>query len=54
MVPSDPNDNKFLELAVDGNAEYIVTGDKDLLVLSSFKNILIITPARFLEMFPIV
>ncbi len=32
----DPKDNKFLELAVDGNAKYIVTGDKDLLVLHPF------------------
>jgi len=26
----DPKDNKFLELAVDGSASHIVTGDKDL------------------------
>ena len=35
----DPKDNKFLELAVDGNAEYIITGDKDLFVLHPFRNI---------------
>ncbi|MCW3109855.1 MAG: Nucleotide binding protein PINc [Segetibacter sp.] len=46
----DSKDNKFLELAVDGNAEYIITGDKDLLVLHPFRNISIITPASFLEM----
>lgn len=47
----DAKDNKFLELAVDGNAEYIITGDKDLLVLNPFRNISIITPAAFLEKF---
>ena len=45
----DPKDDKFLELAVNGNADMIVTGDQDLLVLSPFKNIPIITPASYLE-----
>ena len=45
----DPKDDKFLELAVNGNADIIVTGDQDLLVLSPFQQILIITPASYLE-----
>lgn len=45
----DPKDDKFLELAVNGNANMIVTGDQDLLVLSPFKKIPIITPASYLE-----
>lgn len=45
----DPKDNKFLELAVNGNACYIVTGDEDLLVLRSFRGISIVTPKQFLE-----
>jgi uncharacterized protein len=44
----DPKDNKFLELAVDGNADYIVTGDADLLVLHPFRGIQILTPRDFL------
>ena len=44
----DPKDNKFLELAVDGNADYIVTGDADLLVLHPFREIQILTPRDFL------
>ena len=32
----DPKDDKFLELAVDGKADWIVTGDKDLLELSPY------------------
>jgi uncharacterized protein len=47
----DPKDNKFLELAVAGNADCIVTGDKDLLVLDPFRNIRIITPKDFLSQF---
>ena len=45
----DPKDDKFLELAVNGNADLIVTGDDDLLVLNPFRGIPIITPASYLE-----
>ena len=34
----DPKDNKFLELAVSGEADFIVSGDQDLLVLNPFRN----------------
>lgn len=44
----DPKDNKYLELALSGNADCIVTGDKDLLVLHPFHGISIITPRDFL------
>ena len=44
----DPNDDKFLELALSGNATHIITGDHDLLALHPFRNIPIITPATFL------
>lgn len=44
----DPNDDKILELATNGDADYIVTGDDDLLVMNPFRNIAIITPAEFL------
>jgi putative PIN family toxin of toxin-antitoxin system len=47
----DPKDNKFLELAVAGNADCIVTGDNDLLVLNPFRNIRIITPKEFIDQF---
>jgi uncharacterized protein len=45
----DPKDDKFLELAVCGQAEYIVTGDADLIVLHPFRGIQILTPSAFLE-----
>jgi putative PIN family toxin of toxin-antitoxin system len=45
----DPKDDKFLELAVNGQATCIVTGDQDLLALHPFRAIPILTPARFVE-----
>jgi len=44
---SDPNDDKFLELAVAASAGHILTGDEDLLCLDPFRNIRITTVASF-------
>lgn len=46
----DSKDNKFLELAVSGHATHIVTGDSDLLVLSPFQDIQILSPSSFLAL----
>ncbi len=43
----DPKDDKFLELAVNGHADLVVTGDVDLLVLNPFRGIPVMTPASF-------
>jgi putative PIN family toxin of toxin-antitoxin system len=43
----DPDDDKFLELAVNGHADAVISGDDDLLVLDTFRGIPIITPAAF-------
>ena len=51
QVCRDPKDNMILELAVSGNADYIITGDADLLVLNPFRGISIVTPADFLTLF---
>lgn len=45
----DPKDDKFLELAVNGRADAIVSGDADLLALDAFRGIPIITPAAFVH-----
>src|SRR3989338_7106922 len=45
----DKKDNKIIECAFDGKADYIVTGDPDLLELKEFKNIRIITAKDFLK-----
>ena len=47
----DEKDNYLLALAQDTNAEYLVTGDKDLLTLESFGNTQIIRFRRFNELF---
>lgn len=45
----DPKDDMYLELALSGQADCIITNDEDLLVLNPFENIPIITPKEFLE-----
>jgi putative PIN family toxin of toxin-antitoxin system len=46
-VCRDQDDVKILGLAVAANADYIVTGDKDLLVLKKFQGVPIVTPRLF-------
>jgi putative PIN family toxin of toxin-antitoxin system len=48
----DPDDDKFLELAVAGEANIIVSGDSDLLTLDPFRDIRIVSPGTFVEEFP--
>lgn len=48
----DPRDDKFLEVALHGRANVIITGDQDLLVLHPLQEIAILTPAKFLEQRP--
>ncbi len=46
----DPRDDMFLEIAVNGAASFLITGDPDLLVLHPFRGISIITPDSFLKL----
>ena len=43
----DPKDDMFLEAAVNGRADMIVSGDRDLLALHPFRGIPILTPSDF-------
>ena len=45
----DTKDNQFLEVAMNGNADYLITGDQDLLVLRPFQEIQIMTVQEFLS-----
>jgi putative PIN family toxin of toxin-antitoxin system len=45
----DPRDDKFLEVAVHGRADLILSGDTDLLTLHPFQGIAILTPVDYLE-----
>lgn len=51
-VSRDPDDNRVLEAAVAGEADYIVTGDRDLLELGSHAGIGVVTPAAFMKLLP--
>ena len=48
-VRDDPDDNRILECALAGNAEFVVTGDKDLLRLRQHGKIRILLESEFLE-----
>ena len=48
----DPHDDKFLSLAASGRADYLITGDQDLLVLRSFEKVRIVTVSEFTGLFP--
>ncbi|MEK7611024.1 MAG: putative toxin-antitoxin system toxin component, PIN family [Patescibacteria group bacterium] len=45
----DPKDNQILDLSLAGQASFLVTGDKDLLTLKSFRDTKILRPKDFLE-----
>ena len=47
----DPKDDKFLDVAFSGQAKAILTGDQDLLVLQTFQDLAILTPALFLAVY---
>jgi putative PIN family toxin of toxin-antitoxin system len=49
VVDQDPDDNKILEAAVEGKADYVVTGDTDLLTMKAYDGIQIVPPAQFLK-----
>ena len=50
FISRDQNDNKIIQCAVDGNVDYIITGDKDLLVLSNYESIKIMNPKDYLKL----
>jgi hypothetical protein len=47
VIRDDPADNRVLEAAVSAQADYIVSGDHDLLNLKTYEGVQIVTPARF-------
>jgi len=50
VIVEDPDDNKFLEAAIAGKADYILSGDQHLLHLGTFEGIPIIDSRRFLQL----
>lgn len=50
-ISRDPNDNMFIETALAGACDYIISGDLDLLVLKHVQQIRIVTPSEYLDLF---
>ena len=46
----DPDDDLFVACAIEGGADYLVTGDQDLLTLKVFREIQLVTPETFLRL----
>lgn len=47
VASRDPDDDKFIECALDSGALYIISGDKDLLILEKYRGVTMITAADF-------
>lgn len=48
-IKDDPSDNIFLECALEGNVDFIITGDRHLLNLGQFENIKIMNASSFIK-----
>ena len=49
IIKDDPADNNILAVSLDGNADFIVSGDQHLTSLKEYYDIRILTPAEFIE-----
>lgn len=49
IVINDPDDDQVLACAISANADYIISGDQDLLTLKLYQNIPIVTPREFMK-----
>lgn len=52
IIEADPSDNIYLECAIEGSAEFIISGDRHLTDLESYEGVQIMNPASFLKIFP--
>jgi len=53
-VPADPDDDKFVDAAVVGSADVIVSGDHHLQQLGNLQGIRVLSPRQFLELLAVV
>jgi len=49
VIAEDPSDNRYLECAIEGDADYLVSGDQHLLRLGAYRKIGILAPRAFLD-----
>ena len=50
VVAADPSDNRYLECAVEGEADFLVTGDRHLLGLGTYRDVEILSPREFVDL----
>jgi uncharacterized protein len=50
VVDADQTDNRYLECAYFGDAKYLISGDKHLLVLQQYEHVVILNPASFFSL----
>jgi predicted nucleic acid-binding protein len=50
VVAADPSDDRYLECAIEGEADCIVTGDRHLLALGNYREVEILSPREFVEL----
>lgn len=51
VITDDPSDNMFLACALAAQASFIISGDRHILAVKTFRDIPIVTPAQFLTLF---
>ncbi len=51
LVKEDPDDDKFIECAVALKADFVISGDKNLIAIKDYVSIRIVTPKEFLDSF---
>jgi len=49
IIADDPSDNRYVECAVEGEADYLVSGDDHLLRLGAYEDVRIVTPREFVD-----
>ena len=50
LIERDPDDNKFIEAAIEANANYIVSQDNHLLTVKEYRGVKIVHPDEFMEL----
>ena len=50
-ISRDKDDNKILQCGLEGNVDFIISGDGDLLILKNYKSIKIVNPKEYLNIF---
>jgi len=50
VIAADPSDDRYLECAIEGEADCLVTGDRHLLELAAYRDVEILSPREFVDL----